>query len=248
MQLLPVLPEIGNWRFEYKYHLSLMQYHQVRAAIRPYMRLDNYTRRTQDSRYLVRSLYFDTFDFRAYQEKVNGDRDRTKLRVRTYFRVPRDNPGIRVEMKSRKGIVVEKHSVFVPPASYDHFLAYGSWLQSHDPILIEFERFVRLKDLHPQVLVEYHREGYRALEQDDLRITFDHQVGSAPAKTLFPDHFVFRRHHRGTVILEIKCNKSQPYWLRQIAFAHGLRVAANSKFAQAVQLSRPEMVNPAWSY
>lgn len=248
MQLIPVLPEIGDWRFEYKYQLSLAQYYQVKAAIRPYMRLDTYTRRAPNDRYLVRSLYFDTYDFRAFQEKINGDCDRTKLRVRTYSLAPQAIPGVRVEMKSRRGIAVEKHSVFVPPDVLDHFMQAGNWQGSDDPVLIDFERFVRLKHLAPQVLVEYQREGYHAIAQDNLRITFDHQVQSAAARSLFPDRLSFHQHNRGMVILEIKCNKSQPYWLRQIAFEQGLRIAANSKFAQAVQLSRPEVVNPAWSY
>jgi len=244
---VPLFPDIGNWRFEYKYRLHPHQYHQVRAAIRPFMKADAYTRSAPQGRYLVRSLYFDSADFRSYQEKVNGDCDRTKLRIRTYSRSLQENPDIRVEMKARKGMSMEKHSTFISPADYERFMRDNHWPVLEDPLLIEFERYVRLKTLVPLVLVEYRREGFSARAQQGLRITFDHQVQSARAASLFPPAPIFRAHQRGMVILEIKCNKSQPHWLRQMVQTQGLRIVANSKFTQGIEVSRPETVRPAWS-
>ena len=115
-------PGIDNWRFEYKYRLSQLQYYQVRAALRPFVQPDIFTRRAPLGRYLVRSLYFDSADFRAYQEKVNGDSERTKLRIRTYTRSLLKESDIRVEMKTRKGMFSEKYSTFISPAFYESFL------------------------------------------------------------------------------------------------------------------------------
>jgi hypothetical protein len=245
---VPVLPDIGNWRFEYKYRLSPQQYHRVRAAIRPFMRADAYTSSAPQRRYLVRSLYYDSADFRSYQEKVNGDCDRTKLRIRTYSRSLMENPDIRVEMKARKGMSMEKHSTFISPAYYKRFMQRSHWPVLDDPLLVEFERYVHLKTLVPLILVEYRREGFSARAQQGLRITFDHQVQSAKAVSLFPPAPVFRAHQRGVIILEIKCNKSQPHWLRQMVQTQGLCFVANSKFTQGIETSRPELVRPAWSY
>jgi len=245
---VPVLPDIGNWRFEYKYRLYPQQYHQVRAAIRPFMKADAYTRIAPRKRYLVRSLYFDSADFRSYREKVNGDCDRTKLRIRTYSRSLRENPDIRVEMKARKSMSMEKHSTFISPAFYKNFMASNHWPALDDPLLVEFERYVRLKNLVPLILVEYSREGFSARAQQGLRITFDHQVQSVKAASLFPPAPVFRAHQRGVIILEIKCNKSQPHWLRQLVQTQGLRIVANSKFTQGIETSCPELVQPSWSY
>lgn len=241
-------PEIGDWRFEYKYRVLPQQYHCLRAAIRPFAQPDPYTKSAPHGRYFVRSLYFDSADFRSYQEKVDGVSDRTKLRIRTYSHRPQDNPDIRVEMKARKGIVIEKQNTFISQADYHAFMQHGHWPNQDDPVLVEFERYVRLKALLPMILVQYSREGYSANTQDGLRITFDHQVQSASSRSLFPHASVFRTHHRGMVILEIKCNKSQPHWLRQIVQTHNLRIVANSKFAQGIELSRPEIVQPSWSY
>jgi len=246
--LIPDIPDNNNWRFEYKYRLLPQQYHQVRAAIRPFMRADAFTNIAPQGRYLVRSLYFDSADFRAYQEKVNGDCDRTKLRIRTYARSLQENPDIRVEMKARKGMSMEKHSTFISSAYYKRFMQSSHWPILEDPLLIEFERYIRLKTLVPLILVEYLREGFSARAQRGLRITFDHHVQSAKAKSLFPLTPFFRTHQRSVIILEIKCDKSQPNWLRQLVQAHGLRIVANSKFSQGIEISRPEIVQPSWSY
>jgi hypothetical protein len=248
MPLTPDIPDNGNWRFEYKYRLYPQQYHQVRAAIRPFMRLDTYTSSAPQGRYLVRSLYFDSADLRAFQEKVNGDCDRTKLRIRTYTRSLQENSVIRVEMKARKGMSMEKHSTFISHAYYHWFMQSNHWPVLDDPLLVEFERYVRLKTLAPLVLVEYYREGFSARAQQGLRITFDHQVQSVKATTLFPLAPIFRAHQRGFIILEIKCDKSQPPWLHQLVQTQGLRFMANSKFAQGIETSRPELVQPSWSY
>ena len=248
MPLIPDIPDYGNWRFEYKYRLNPQQYHQVRAAIRPFMKLDAYTYHAPQRRYLVRSLYFDSANMRAYQEKVSGDCDRTKLRVRTYARSMQENPDIRVEMKARKGMSMEKHSIFIPFSDYQTFMHSNHWPSTNDPLLVEFERYVHLKSLLPLILVEYQREGFSARAQQGLRITLDHRVQSAKASTLFPSAPIFRVHTRGVIIFEIKCNKSQPNWLHQLVQTQGLRITANSKFSQGIEISRPEIVQPSWSY
>jgi len=242
------LTDVGDWRFEYKYHLSLSQYYCVKAAIRPFMHADAYTKIAPNERYFVRSLYYDSLDFRSYQEKVYGNSDRTKLRIRTYSRELDESSEIRVEMKSRKGIAIEKHSTFIPISFYKTYMEEGVWPILEDKVLIEFDRYVRLKTLHPLILVQYSREGYSSNGRENLRITFDHQVESMRSKSLFSYNSVFRTHKRGVVVLEIKCNKSQPYWLRQLVKTYGLRIVPNSKFAQGIELSRPEIVMPMWSF
>lgn len=237
----------NEWRFEYKYRVSPAQYFALKAAIRPYTRLDAYSLIAPRGRYLVRSLYFDSPDLRAYQEKVDGDCDRVKLRIRTYARSLAEKPDLRVEMKARKGMSMEKHGAFISADQYAAFMRSGSWPEADEPVLLEFERYVRLKGLVPLIVVEYRREGFIARGQLGLRLTFDHQVCGARADSLFPPAPVFRALRRGAIIFEIKCDKSQPAWLRALVQAHGLRIMANSKFAQGIEAARPELVQPGWS-
>jgi hypothetical protein len=236
-----------DWRFEYKYRLSFQQYLQVRSAIRPAMQIDQYSLAAPQKRYLVRSLYLDTDTLTNYVEKVHGDCDRVKLRIRSYSAEPTRNLPLRAEFKARRGITVEKHSTWITMADYQKFISYRHWSDSTDPVLIEFERYVHMKYLRPKIIVEYNREGYRARSGENVRVTFDHDIRSAHAALLFPGNPFFHKHHPGQIVLEIKCNEEQAPWLRYMVEQFGLRPCTNSKYIQGINASRWDVVTPAWS-
>lgn len=235
------------WRFEYKYLLTSKKVAEVRNALIPYVEHDLFTRQSPSKRYLVRSLYFDTRFLNFYQEKVDGDRDRLKFRIRSYSEELTTQTTLKAEIKVRKGMVMEKYSTFITADEYERYMRTKKWDRENDPVLIEFERYHWLKCLEPQVLIQYFREGFTTRDKREIRITFDHKVSSVARKTLFPEGAIFREHHKGGVILEIKCRKSQPHWLLDIVKDHGLKIIANSKYARGIEVSKPGVVNPSWS-
>lgn len=236
----------SSWRFELKYRLTYQQYHGVRNALAPYMEADAYS---STGLYLVRSLYFDTFNYQAYHEKMGGDFGRIKLRLRTYAPTPEGNPPIRVELKTRRGEAMEKFSTFVSTADGLQFLDTWHWpdLQG-SPVLTEFERLLHLRHLRPKILVQYRREGLQCRDRDSLRITFDHGVQSASAVSLFPREEIFFRHQSpGIVVFEIKCRLQRPAWLTHIIKKHSLKYLANSKYTQGIETARPDVITPTWN-
>ena len=238
---------ITSRRFESKYKISRQQYYQIRNALVPYMRFDPFTRAASENKYLVRSLYFDTPDYQAYFEKISGDCNRVKFRIRTYIETIESNPTIRVELKVRKGVMMEKYGYFVAASQYQEFMNEWHWSMENIPVLDEFERNLHLKQLQPKILVEYFREGFQSRSREDIRITLDHKVRSAFSTSLFPKKSFFRLHHPHVIILEIKHYEKQPDWLRNIVQQHSLKVVANSKYAQGIEVARPDLVTPSWS-
>ncbi|MDW7651816.1 MAG: VTC domain-containing protein [Bacillota bacterium] len=89
--------------------------------------------------------------------------------------------------------------------------------------------------------------GLKSRQMEDLRITFDQDVRSSSASLLFPRQPFFRTHNKNEIILEIKCRNEQPARLTKIVRRHGLKVVANSKFTQGIEMSRPDVVTPMWS-
>jgi len=246
--LFPLIQENGeNWRFEYKYRLTYQQYLCVRSAILPFMKKDRYTLAGIGCRYPVRSLYFDTDDLNNYEEKVNGDCDRVKLRIRSYSLTPPEGLNLRVELKARKGMAMEKHSTWIGHQDYIEFMTSGHWKSQPDEVLQEFERYVHLKSQNPKIIVEYFREGYLSRGREPLRITFDHKVKSAHADSLFPKQSFFREHYPTYIILEIKCDRRQPLWLRELVQDQALCIVANSKYSQGIEIALPEVVRSTWS-
>lgn len=247
MLQLPKKEVWKTWRFELKYRLTPGQYHQIRHALVPFMKPDAYT--AGKGSYLVRSLYFDTYDYQAYHEKINGDYGRIKIRARAYTDSPDGNPPIRVELKTRWGSAMEKYSSFVPLSAFNEFLTTHHWPHNYgeNPALAEFARLFHLRMLRPQLLVQYQREGLTARDGASLRITFDHQVCSGSADSLFPEPLIFRKQKPHETILEIKCQNDHPRWLAKLVKQHGLKLQANSKYARGIEIARPDAVTPMWS-
>lgn len=233
-----------NGRIELKYRISNFQYLKIRNATYAYMKKDHYTSASKSRGYLVRSLYYDTYDYSAYFEKMSGDCDRIKFRLRTYSDKIADVEAVRVELKVRKANLVEKHSTFISTEDYHYFMRRRSWPILDNPILAEFERYLHLRNLRPQVLIEYYREGYESRSKDGIRITFDHKVRSAHSATLFPEHLFFKVHHPHIVVAEIKFNDKLPSWLRALVQSQGLKIIANSKFTQGIQVARQDLHYP----
>jgi SPX domain protein involved in polyphosphate accumulation len=234
----------GSSRFELKYRLNYFQYYKIRNTIQPYMVKDTFTKGSNSNKYLVRSLYFDTYDYRAYYEKLNGNSERVKFRLRSYHKDFNERSFIRVELKIRQGNRVIKRSVFVPIVEYQHFMANRHWQEIKDPITNEFERNLLREDLRPVVLIEYDREGYQTRLNSNLRITFDHHIRSVHAKSLFPTQSFFQMHYPKNVILEIKFKDNLPLWLEKLVRNQGLKFIANSKYTQGLQIARHDLYYP----
>lgn len=239
---LQKLDEAG--RFEFKYRISYHEYLNVRSALLPYLRMDYYTARNPEKRYFVRSLYYETPAFQVYSEKLSGDTNRVKFRLRTYEQEFERASNIRVEMKVRRGESLAKYHTFVPKETYSAYMQSGHWGDVENPVLIEFERYTYVKALRPAVLVDYLREGYESRGDEGIRITFDHQVKSAHEKILFPESPFFRVHHPHEVVLEIKCRDYTIPWLKKIVHDNGLKLVANSKYTQAIEASRHDQYYP----
>lgn len=233
-----------NSRFELKYRIHYQEYLKIKNALQIYMKKDKFTNKTKGNGYLVRSLYFDTDQYASYHEKMDGNNERVKLRIRSYSKHPEDDSPIRVELKNRERNLVIKKSSFVTFDEYSEFLRTRHFSNTKDPVLIEFEKHMHSKLHKPKVLIQYEREGYETREKNGLRITFDFKVKSVHSDYLFPKHSFFREHNPYLVIMEIKYKDELPSWVKDLVQEYGLKIIANSKFTQGIQAARHDLSHP----
>ncbi len=226
-------------RFETKYQLDQFTYQHVKATLAGRVYGDEYTESSNDGKYFVRSLYFDTHDYQAYQEKIVGLANRIKLRMRTYEEFPSDDFKAKLEIKCRYSMLVGKYSSLVSHDDYQMFLKHRRWLHTSGPEADEFRRLALIKDLRPKVLVDYRREAYIPFERRDMRITFDHQLKFAAAGELYPAASRTYSPHPKFIVLEIKSDGNIPRWLDLLIKRHSLKSVPNSKYAQAVEQTQP---------
>ena len=221
-------------RFEYKYILDHHRYYRIANAIVPYFTRDGISRRAPGRKYLVRSLYFDTYDYRAYQEKMTGVSQRAKWRLRCYAKTPKETEFVSVERKMRQGNIILKSSAQVSVTEYEQYMRSGSW-NSNDPVLMDFEREVRARDLKPKAIVQYRREAFVSRDPGMARLTIDSDIEYMQGEVLFPSNPNFKKDLSRKLILEVKTHRDDISWINRIVREQDLGAVPNSKYCDSIE-------------
>ena len=100
-------------RHELKYLINWDQRELLTQALVNYMDLD--THGDDQGRYPITSLYYDTVDYKAYWDKIEGHKFRRKVRVRVYGdRLVTPETRCFVEIKQRINKTLQKKRVILP--------------------------------------------------------------------------------------------------------------------------------------
>ncbi|SNS31073.1 VTC domain-containing protein [Belliella buryatensis] len=234
-----------KYRHEKKYLVPVSQLNALRARFEPFLIPDAYTSNIGGyPEYIVRSIYFDSYQTNSYFEKIEGLRDRKKFRLRGYGD---NNSKVVLEIKRKVEDRVTKNRAFLDFSKAKELLKNGiisDVFSETDYINIEnATRFlfnVEKFNLKPKTLIVYQREAYHGKFDSGVRITFDKNIKHYPSPKIGNLFRVvgLRRIWRGSFILEIKYFENEmPSWARAIVQEFGLRNEALSKYALGIESS-----------
>ena len=153
-------------RYEIKYLMDRRQRAEVLKAMEPYMALDGYGRSS------VRSVYYDTPDFRLIRRSLDRPAYKEKLRLRTY-RTPGADTEAFVEIKKKYDHIVYKRRVAM---TYSEAQAYldGGAAPEQSQISREIDWFLHFyKGIQPAMCICCDRLALFDKYQPELRVTFD---------------------------------------------------------------------------
>lgn len=217
----------------------------LRAAIEPMLHLDKHGIGYEKTGYTVRSIYLDTHRLMYYNEKLDGIKERKKIRIRGYNQLAAASK-VFLEIKRKTGAKIDKERT---PMPFNQILAT---FQSRDPVehlalmaddqdirasATHFFYYVKQHQLKPVNTVVYEREAFEGKRDPTLRITFDRNLRSnifphfdqlfeeQALNEVIPDHF----------ILEIKYNNNFPYWMTPVLARFGLQKQALSKYVMCLE-------------
>ncbi len=188
------------------------------------------------------SLYYDTADHKAYWDKIDGHRNRRKLRVRIYGdRLVTPETLCFVEIKHRLDRALQKRRVLLPYGTADELdrIAQSTEACSEDrPVLEEVEYLYRALRLQPACVVSYRRRAFEGSETDPgLRVTFDanlkyrtHEL-SLYANGQATDHDSLSP---DWCIMEVKINHRVSFWLTEVIGMHQCVIRRISKYCTAL--------------
>ncbi len=224
---MPIIRDIPL-RHELKYYITPAELGVLRGIIRPLLKPD--PNGNENNEYLIRSLYFDTFDDQALEEKIAGVGMRKKYRIRLYNFSDRV---IKLECKSKMGDLISKQSVSIPRDLAEQIIAGdpdGLQRMKH-PLLQEVYMMMKTKLLKPAVIVDYLREAY-IHNAEEVRVTFDKQIRTGLNSTdLFngriPTYPVF---DDPVEVLEVKYDDFLPSYLQAVLSGITAQRSAISKY------------------
>jgi hypothetical protein len=243
-------------RYELKYLLRFDQAARVLSDLIDYMTPDRHG--DSDGQYAITSLYFDSPDFKAYWDKVEGHPFRRKVRVRAYGRATgSDIGGAKVtpdtpcyaEIKQRNNKTLQKKRVLLPYATavavedYERLIPDAD--ESDSRVLQEIFYLHQTLQLQPACIVQYNRIAFNGGPYDPgLRVTFDTDLrcrahdlsllstGQATNRFFLPPEFC---------VMEVKVNYRAPYWLTQIIGKHGCTLRRVSKYCLSLAHSHDSL-------
>ncbi|MCO4781892.1 MAG: polyphosphate polymerase domain-containing protein [Candidatus Cloacimonetes bacterium] len=229
-------------RFEYKYILNEQKYNALLLQLSRYCKRDKYTKKSNNNKgYFVRSLYFDTYDYLAYQEKMQGEFGRNKLRIRTYSEEEESCKFYSLEIKSRFGNQIHKNSIHLPYSDLNLQQKCLGLDCKKSPVVDEFLRLLLLKNQCPKVLVDYYREAWVPIDATDFRITIDHNLTFEKSDVMYPQNS-FKRKHLKHKVLEIKTQMAElPTWLIYLIRTLSLQSVPHSKYAYGIEATQHQL-------
>lgn len=197
-------------RYEKKYLLSREKYERLRQVLDVHIKPDRFFEST------VCSIYYDTEDFELIRRSVEKPVYKEKLRVRSY-NIPTADGTVFVELKKKyKGIVYKRRITMTAQEASD-YLAGRRSAPVESQMSHEIDWFLKFYDPVPKVLIACDRQAYVAVDDPELRITFDENLrwreddldlthGSHGSPLVQDD----------MVLMEVKIPGAAPLWLAHI--------------------------------
>lgn len=225
-------------RYEYKYLVPTEQLALLRSLMHPFIMPDKFASRMPGFEYTVRSVYYDTPNFKFYDEKIDGLKTRKKIRIRGYNQQQEDSK-VFLEVKRKNDAIVRKNRFLVPFKDVNCILYDKEFFKSQqfegNRDLFDLNCFlynVHRFSLAPAVIVTYDREAYQSKFDPSLRITFDKNLRSKVyprIEELFTDKQL-EPVMTGYFVLEIKFSGGYPGWVRSIIRKLNLTRTSVSKY------------------
>lgn len=229
-------------RYELKYLLRREQIEPLVAELRQTLKVDSNSGPL--GTYPITSLYYDTPDYKAYWDKLDGHRSRRKVRVRVYGdqMITPETPAF-LEIKQRINKLMRKRRVALSYGEAVDFDAYEALGAQAEPaeraILHEAYYLYRTLQLRPACVVTYDRMAFEGdARSPDLRITLDTNLrgrihdlsltstGSASDQQVLGPEFA---------VLEVKANHNVPRWVAQLTARHRCTFYRISKYCLALE-------------
>ena len=197
-------------RVEMKYVLTAAQQEEFMKRIEDHVRPNAYPHSD------ITSIYFDSDSYKLIRNSLDKPEYKEKLRLRCYGNINNDSNVFFEAKKKYHGITYKRRQDMTYRQAKDYILF--DRLPCNTQIMNELDYLKNGNEpLEPKVLINYQRDSYDGIGEQDLRITFDYDVKfSLNNLVLSNRNFEYDLTGPDIRILEIKTIYAMPLWLTKI--------------------------------
>lgn len=187
--------------------------------------------------YRVKSLYFDTPDFRDYKDKEENKEERKGIRMRIYNA---KGDTIKLELKEKNNEIQKKFSVKIKKEDAFSLLNREyECLKKYDERMYNI---MKMEKYEPKLLIFYDRYAFNAVDVN-LRVTIDSNLSMSNEKTSFFEEDIEKKQVFSDEkhILEIKRGLETPKEIIELIDSLEKLEKSSSKYKRCCKILIDEM-------
>ena len=222
--------KIRQFRFENKYMLDMLQKENIKNYVESILDVDR-NMLEGSKKYYIRSLYFDTYNSKAYRDNEAGVDCREKYRIRIYNC---NLDFVFLERKIKVNGKIAKDRARIDKEILEYILSgrIGDIkIDKENSLLNRFWLENQMNGLQPRIIVDYERAAY-VVDNIDVRITFDSNIAytSDVQNFLNPNVAMQPILQKGKELLEVKFKTFFPEYLHQMLNLQNIQQCTFSKY------------------
>lgn len=213
-------------RTEDKYLLDRADYESLSRLFQSLLQKD------RGGKYWIRSVYFDNPYNQDWTDKMIGENQRKKIRLRIYSR---DAEWVKLEIKNKIGKSSRKETVNITRQDALRMLEgdFDGLLKYHNDTANRVYAYSKSDILRPVNTVDYSREAY-FLPLNNIRLTFDSEIQGSKSCDLFGEKLpLVPLMEQNRMVLEVKYNGFLPRYLIAAISSTSLTQTSVSKYCTA---------------
>lgn len=222
-------------RTEKKYNISTISASNMKRIFSSALKSDKHN---EGDGYMVRSLYFDSYDDSDYYDKEDGYNYRKKIRLRIYSP---DEEFAKLEKKEKVGNNQWKRSLTISKADalrlidgdFSPLLEYGS------NFAFEMYEIMTIGLYRPRCIIEYDRMAF-IVDSNDIRLTLDSNIRATESNfDLFSQDLQFYPvGYPDEVTLEVKYDNFLFSYIKEMLAVCDKKQVSSSKYIMGRSVSR----------
>jgi len=222
-----------NYRSEIKFVCYKQNYSLIKNWIR--FHKFNFFKEYEDRN--INNIYFDSLDYKAFNDNLVGLPSRLKVRYRWYgdlFSENSKNEGS-LEFKFKKNIYGYKKIFKVNDLTLN---LKSNWRDIKNKILKELtpEYKILFDNNSEKILINRYKREYFISRDKKLRVTLDRNIEIFDQRTSFKKpNFRFKNFTQDYLVIEFKFNKEDKIFLNDLDINIPIKASRNSKYINGVR-------------